>query len=63
MGVVWPRAERLMAASRMRRSAPPMPRSGWRMAIVRGLFVLAVVCVLEELMGGWVGGSMGGRIV
>ena len=23
------------AASRMRRSAPPMPRSGWRMIIVR----------------------------
>lgn len=33
----WPRDWRASAESRIRRSAPPMPRSGWRKMMVRGV--------------------------
>ena len=52
MVTVWPRVWRPTAASMTRRSAPPMPRSGWKKTI---FFFLVFAIVVDSFIGGGCG--------
>lgn len=55
----WPRAWRLIAASTIRRSAPPMPRSGWKIRMFFFRLVVVVVVVVVVLFWGVRLGGLG----
>jgi hypothetical protein len=57
--ILWPRFWRPTAASIMRRSAPPMPRSGWKKTMFLGLGLGLEGAIAVEVLficaSGWSG--------
>ena len=47
MVILWPLDCKASAASRINRSAPPIPRSGWTKTIDFGVVVVAITCVKD----------------
>lgn len=59
MTTLWPRFWRPTAASTTRRSAPPMPKSGWRKTMVLALSAEVFFFFFSPAMASWLAGVFG----